>query len=191
MPEGCRSRTAGLGAAGRLLLLVLLGGAAPLAGAEGGWIATEGLSGTPTLHAPIPQSPTPQSGDVVIPDPEGFEAAAPTDDPELEAEVRRIAGQLRCPTCQALSIADSPSELSREMEGVIRDRLLEGMTAEEVRQSFVEAYGEWILLSPEPSGFNLLAYILPFVFLLIGGGVIVVGVRRWVAASPEEQGAAP
>ncbi|MEX0843160.1 MAG: cytochrome c-type biogenesis protein, partial [Gemmatimonadota bacterium] len=95
--------------------------------------------------------------------------------------------QLRCPTCQALSIADSPSELAREMEGVIRLRLQEGMTPEEVRESFVEAYGEWILLSPRPSGFNLLIYILPFAVLLLGGVIVVVGARKWLR-NPAEPG---
>jgi cytochrome c-type biogenesis protein CcmH/NrfF len=121
--------------------------------------------------------PPPQT---VIPDPDQFEASAPTDDAQLEAQVQRLARQLRCPTCQALSIADSPSELAREMEGVIRLRLQEGMTPEEVRQSFVNAYGEWVLLSPEPAGFNLLVYILPVAVFLLGGGIVVVGMRKWL-----------
>lgn len=121
----------------------------------------------------------------VIPDPDQFEATAPTDDPELEAQVRKLASQLRCPTCQALSIADSPSELAREMEGVIRMRLQEGMTPEEVRASFVDAYGEWILLSPDPSGFNLLIYILPVVVLLLGAGLVVGGMRKWLVQPGE------
>lgn len=130
----------------------------------------------------FPQEAVPP-GPSVIPDPGQFEATAPTDDPELEAQVQKLARQLRCPTCQALSIADSPSELAREMEGVIRMRLQEGMTPEEVRASFVDAYGEWVLLSPDPSGFNLLAYILPLGVLLLGSGIVVVGIRRWL---PEE-----
>lgn len=117
-----------------------------------------------------------------VPDPASFEAAAPTDDPELEAQVRKLASELRCPTCQALSIADSPSELAREMEGVIRDRLQSGMSPEEVRRSFVDSYGEWVLLSPNPAGFNLFVYLLPLAVLLVGGAVIVVGVRRWTQA---------
>jgi cytochrome c-type biogenesis protein CcmH/NrfF len=118
---------------------------------------------------------------VVPPDPTRFEANAPTDDPVLEAQVRKLARQLRCPTCQALSIADSPSELAREMEGVIRMRLQEGMTPEQVRASFVNSYGEWVLLSPDPTGFNLLVYVLPFAVLLLGAGIVTRGMRKWLA----------
>jgi cytochrome c-type biogenesis protein CcmH/NrfF len=130
----------------------------------------------------------------VVPDPAQFEANAPTDDPHLEADVRKLARQLRCPTCQALSIADSPSELAREMEGVIRMRLQEGMTPEEVRASFVDAYGEWVLLSPDPSGFNLLVYLLPLAALLLGTGIVVAGIRKWLGEGTEgalSEGEAP
>lgn len=119
-------------------------------------------------------------GQTVIPDPDHFEATARTDDPVLEAQVRRLARELRCPTCQALSIADSPSELAREMKGQIRARLQEGMTPEEVKASFVDAYGEWVLLSPDPTGFNLLVYVLPVAVLLLGAGIVVVAMRRWL-----------
>jgi len=123
---------------------------------------------------------------VVPPDPAHFEATAPTDDPVLEAQVRKLARQLRCPTCQALSIADSPSELAREMEGVIRMRLQEGMTPEQVRASFVNSYGEWVLLSPDPTGFNLLVYVLPFAVLLLGAGIVTRGMRKWLAQPAAE-----
>lgn len=138
--------------------------------------------GTPATG---PQGVSPPGG-TVVPDPDQFEANAPTADPELEAQVQKLASELRCPTCQALSIADSPSELAREMEGVIRMRLQQGMTPEEVRASFVDSYGEWILLSPNPSGFNLLIYVLPVGVLLMGAGLVVMGIRRWLPPSEVE-----
>jgi cytochrome c-type biogenesis protein CcmH len=129
-------------------------------------------------------------GQSVVPDPEQFEATARTDDPELEAQVRKLSRELRCPTCQALSIDDSPSELAREMKGQIRARLQAGMTPEEVRATFVEAYGEWVLLSPEPQGFNLLIYVLPVLVLLLGAGIVLVGMRRWLV-QPESGASGP
>lgn len=127
----------------------------------------------------------------VVPDPAEFQSSAPFEDPGMEATVRKLASQLRCPTCQALSIEDSPSELSQQMKEVIRDLLREGMTPEEVRAHFVGAYGEWILLSPTPSGFNLLVYALPFAALILGFGVVVTGMRRWMGAAPREEETGP
>ena len=96
-----------------------------------------------------------------------------------EEEVEHIATQLRCPVCQNLSVADSPSEMAKEMRGLIRERLEQGETREQVMTYFVTKYGEWILLSPRASGFNLLVWILPFAAVLVGAVGILAVVRRW------------
>lgn len=106
---------------------------------------------------------------------------AQSSDSALEATTRALAAQLRCPVCQGLSIQDSPSELAQEMKNVIRDQLRSGKSPQQVRQYFVDKYGEWILLEPEPRGANLLVYLAPI--LAVGGGALVVWryVRRWSA----------
>ena len=112
--------------------------------------------------------------------------------PDPEDRVREIAAQLRCPVCQNLSVADSPSELAHQMRGVIRDRVRAGQTQEQIQAYFVEKYGEWVLLAPTKTGFNLLAWVLPFVGVLAGGAVVAVLVRRWSGpGGAGEGGAAP
>ena len=110
-----------------------------------------------------------------------------TGDSALEARTSAVAAQLRCPVCQGLSIQDSPSELAQSMRSLVRDQLAEGKTPEQVKAYFVSKYGEWILLSPAPHGFNLLAYAVPVLVVVGGGALIVLAVRRWTAggeASP-------
>lgn len=104
----------------------------------------------------------------------------------LEARTSAVAAELRCPVCQGLSIQDSPSELSQEMRGMVRDQLRAGKTPDEVKAYFVSKYGEWILLTPNAQGFNLLLYILPFALLLGGAAVIIVVVRRWTRAAERD-----
>jgi cytochrome c-type biogenesis protein CcmH/NrfF len=101
--------------------------------------------------------------------------------PQLEAEVRAIATELRCPVCQGLSLQDSPVELAQQIRAVIREQLQSGRSSEEIRAYFVSTYGEWILLSPDPQGFNLVVYYLPYLALLAGAGIVAVAVRRWTA----------
>jgi cytochrome c-type biogenesis protein CcmH len=102
---------------------------------------------------------------------------AQAEDPELEAQTRE---KLRCPTCRALSVQDSPSGMAQEMRSLIREQLRAGKTPDEVTAYFVERYGEWILLEPKAEGFNWAVWLLP-VFLLLGGLVFVlVTARRWV-----------
>ena len=102
---------------------------------------------------------------------------------DLEAQVRDIARELRCPVCQGLSVGDSPSELANEMRALVREQLQQGKTSAEVLDYFVQRYGEWILLAPPKHGFNLVIWVLPFVLLPIGGAAVYWGARRWVRRS--------
>ena len=111
------------------------------------------------------------------------------DDPAMEAEATRIASELRCPVCQGLSIQDSPSPLAQQMKDVIRGQLAEGRSPAEVKQYFISKYGEWVLLEPEASGFNLVVYLLPWLALLAGAGVIFLAVRRWTGAPEQPESA--
>jgi cytochrome c-type biogenesis protein CcmH len=105
--------------------------------------------------------------------------AAATARQDLEREMREIAAGLRCPVCQNLSVADSPSEMAQEMRGLILDQLSAGKSREEIRAYFVSKYGEWILLSPTPKGFALLVWVLPGLGLLAALAGAVTALRRW------------
>jgi cytochrome c-type biogenesis protein CcmH len=105
-------------------------------------------------------------------------------DTALEALTRSVAAQLRCPVCQGLSLADSPSELALEMKDVVREQLRAGRTPDDVKSYFVAKYGEWILLEPPRRGINLLAYVLPAVALAAGLGVIWIALHRWTSGPP-------
>ncbi|MFN3477490.1 MAG: cytochrome c-type biogenesis protein CcmH [Candidatus Methylomirabilales bacterium] len=107
------------------------------------------------------------------------------DEQDLEQEVRRIASLLRCPVCQNLSVADSPSELAQEMRELIKERLLKGESREEVIAYFVSKYGEWVLLAPPKRGFNLFVWLLPFLAVLGGLGGILILLRRWIRQGRE------
>lgn len=107
-------------------------------------------------------------------------------DSALEAKVRSVASQLRCPVCQGLSLQDSPSELSQEMRDLVREQLRAGKSPDEVKQYFVGRYGEWILLDPQAHGFNWVVYLLPVGVLVVGGAGLAIAVRRWTTRAPSD-----
>ena len=103
--------------------------------------------------------------------------AAPTQ--VSEQTVHDVSAQLRCVVCQNLSVADSPSEMAAQMRGIVRERLEAGETPEQVQEYFVARYGEWILLAPRRSGFNLLVWGFPLAALAVGFTVVALLLRRW------------
>ncbi|HEX5814953.1 MAG TPA: cytochrome c-type biogenesis protein [Methylomirabilota bacterium] len=91
----------------------------------------------------------------------------------------QIASELRCVVCQNLSVADSPSEMAAQMRAIVRERLAAGDSPEQVREYFVARYGEWILLKPRRSGFNLVVWGFPIAAVLLGLVAVGVLLRRW------------
>ena len=55
----------------------------------------------------------------------------------------------------------------------------QGMTRAQLIASFRAKYGEKILSAPTTEGFNLLAWITPFLVLAVGGILVVVAIGRW------------
>ena len=102
----------------------------------------------------------------------------PGDDFTLEERVSRVASSLRCPECQNLSVDDSPSGLAAEMRREIARRLRSGASEEQVRDFFVERYGQWILLSPKASGLGIVVWLTPVLAVLAGGLVVGMILRR-------------
>jgi cytochrome c-type biogenesis protein CcmH len=104
----------------------------------------------------------------------------------LQDRVRSVASTLRCPVCQNLSVADSPSRLANQMRATIGQELQSGRTPAQIREEFALAYGEWILLAPPKHGIEMTVWLAPLVLLMGGVAISVVAVRRWTAgASPE------
>ena len=82
--------------------------------------------------------------------------------------VDRISAELRCPVCQGLSVADSPSETARSMRALVAQRVAEGRSDDEIRAEFVRSYGDWILLSPPLLSANGLVWLAPLLAIAFG-----------------------
>jgi cytochrome c-type biogenesis protein CcmH len=102
----------------------------------------------------------------------------------LEARTKDVASLLRCPVCQGLSVADSPSSTAQNMKAHVRELLAEGYEQDQVLAYFERSYGEFVRLEPARRGVNWLVWIAPLAGLALGVGVVVLALRPPKAAAP-------
>lgn len=88
-------------------------------------------------------------------------------------KVYDISNELMCPVCQGQTVAESNSQLALSMKEVVRIKVSEGKSKEEILDYFILQYGDTILAKPPIRGFNLLLWILP-------PGILVLSILLWV-----------
>lgn len=115
----------------------------------------------------------------------GEPAGPPLIGPELDLLTEEVASIMRCPVCQGLSIADSPTALAIAMKAEVKEMLAKGYSEPQVLEYFEQSYGEFIRLEPKAKGFNLLVWLAPLVVLL--GGLLFLAIRVKRPAQVEVQ----
>ncbi len=110
-----------------------------------------------------------------------FSTAETLNEDQLQVRVKEVAKTLRCAVCQSESVWESNAELAIQMRDIIRERLSQGQSPDEIRAYFVSRYGDFILLKPRAFGMNWLLWGGPFLLLIIGGSFLFRTLRKWVA----------
>lgn len=109
--------------------------------------------------------------------------------PQPADRAEGIASRLRCPVCQTVSVAESPSEQARDMREIIAQQVAEGRSDEEIFAYFVASYGEWVIIEPPARGDTLALWLLPPAAVLVG--VILAAGRRRRGRLRRQRTAAP
>ena len=90
-----------------------------------------------------------------------------------------IEDEVMCPVC------GTPLELASEAPQAERQRALiqrlidDCRSKEEVKDALVAEFGEEVLASPDDEGFDLAAYLVPALAILLGAAGLAVAVLRW------------
>jgi cytochrome c-type biogenesis protein CcmH len=93
--------------------------------------------------------------------------------------VRTLSSELRCPDCEGQSIEQSSTETARAARADIRRRVTAGESDAEIRQAYIDKFGDSILLKPEGGGLGILVWGLPAAAVVLGAGGLVLALRRW------------
>ncbi len=130
---------------------------------------------------PAPPAPAPAA--TAGADEAGLLPGIPPGPRPAEADIQPLAYSigltLRCPVCQGLSVADSSAETAVNMQKRIRELVALGYDEGQICDYFVDRYGEWILLDPQPEGLNLLIWIGPGLMVGLGLAWAAATVMAW------------
>lgn len=105
-------------------------------------------------------------------------------------EVNRVAKQMFCPVCENVPLDVCPTEACRQWRETIREKLQAGWSDQQIKDYFVEQYGERVLAQPSTRGLNILVWVLPPIGVLVGAIVLWRVLRQMVRpAAPAAPGA--
>ena len=85
----------------------------------------------------------------------------------LEKDFIELSQEVSCPLCAGSSIAESDSDIAKDLKNVIFNELENGKTPKEIKNNLIKLYGESILFMPE----NKLS-----IFILYGFPLLLIGI---------------
>ena len=88
--------------------------------------------------------------------------------PQQEMKARNITKNIRCLVCQNQSIDESSAPLAKDLRALIRAKVQENETDEEIYKFLTDRYGDFILLKPPFKISTFFLWSLPFVFFMAG-----------------------
>ena len=91
---------------------------------------------------------------------------------KIENRIKSINQNIRCLVCESQTIDESNSPLAKDLRGIVRKKVLDNESDENIYNYFRERYGDYIIMKP-PFKFNtFLLWIAPFLFLIAGIAII-------------------
>lgn len=100
----------------------------------------------------------------------GVGSSAP---PTLAQRAGALDAQIRCPSCEDISVAQSTASSALAVRHEVATLLAEGESDRAIEHRLVAQYGPSILLEPPKSGLSLLVWVVPLVAVVVALAVLV------------------
>ena len=98
--------------------------------------------------------------------------------PIYENRARDLSKGIRCLVCQNQSIDDSDSDLAKDLRRIIRKKIIQGDTDDEIKQYLVDKYGNFILMKPPLYQDTYILWISPLLLMLVGITIMYFTLKR-------------
>ena len=108
---------------------------------------------------------------------------------QLTDRAKHIGGKFMCmcgcsqvlTECNHVGCSTSASMLKE-----LNQSLSSGNSEDAITQMFVQEFGTKVYAEPPKSGFSLVAWVLPSVYLFVGTGVVILVISRWRKHVPQQ-----
>ena len=107
--------------------------------------------------------------------------------PVTDDQVNAVAKGLYCPVCENIPLDVCGTQACAQWRELIREKLAQGWTDKQIKDYFVQQYGDRVLAQPPLHGLNWLAYLVPPAAFLLGVFILVKALRSWKAPLPSVQ----
>ena len=84
---------------------------------------------------------------------------------------------LMCPVCPGESIDQSQNPLSSKMRDIVKQKVEEGLTDDEIKEYFVDRYGVRVLLEPPVRSNTLVLWIVPPISISILAIILITIIK--------------
>jgi cytochrome c-type biogenesis protein CcmH len=119
-------------------------------------------------------------------------AQNPTPTPAIsDDQVNAIAKEMYCPVCENTPLDVCPTQACAEWRELIREKLAEGWSEAQIKQYFVDRFGDRVLATPPARGLNWLVYVFPPIAILLGVFLLYSAFRAWRRSAPPPAQASP
>ena len=96
----------------------------------------------------------------------------------IDEKVKELTLELRCMTCQNQSVYDSDADFSEDIKKRVKNKFIEGMSENEIKNFLSDRYGEYILFRPLFNYNNIFLWAFPFILLVISLFFLIIKTRK-------------
>jgi cytochrome c-type biogenesis protein CcmH len=93
-------------------------------------------------------------------------------DADPDQREQYLSERIACPWCDGQSLAESDSQVARDLVVIMREKIDAGWSDGEIYDFFASSYGEQVVLEPPLTGWGVALWAVPVVALFAGGWVI-------------------
>tara|TARA_A100001015_G_scaffold197836_1_gene220673 strand:- start:377 stop:712 length:336 start_codon:yes stop_codon:yes gene_type:complete len=104
-----------------------------------------------------------------------------------ELRIISLNKEIMCPVCPGESIDQSQNDLAIQMRFIVTKLVNENKSDQEIKEYFVERYGEVVLMEPSANGFGLIAWIVPWVAFISTVFLVIILIRRMSSTANSEE----